>query len=56
MTEFKVVKHANERIFQEEVENLLNDGFEIERILIETRGSWTYMFAFMIRRPNAEGR
>jgi hypothetical protein len=53
MIEFKVIKHANERIFQDEVETALNDGFEIERILIETRESWTYMFAFMIRRPNA---
>lgn len=50
MIEFRVVKHANESIFQNEVQDLLNDGFEIERILIETRGSWTYMFAFMVRR------
>jgi hypothetical protein len=49
MIEFKVVKNANENTFERDVEALLNDGFSIERILIETRGSWTYLFAFMVR-------
>ena len=50
MIEFRVVKHANERLFQDDVETLLNEGFTIERILIESRGSWTYLFAFMVRK------
>jgi hypothetical protein len=49
MIEFKVVKHSNERVFEQEVEALLNDGFSIERILIETRGSWTYLFGFLVK-------
>lgn len=52
MIEFKVVKDANEKGFATAVAGYLNEGFEIERILLETRGSWTYMYAFMIRRSS----
>lgn len=47
--EFKVVKYANERLFEEEVEALLNDGFHIEKIALDRSGSWTYFYAFMMK-------
>lgn len=47
--EFKVVKETIERIFEQEVEALLNDGFHIEKIAIDRSGSWVYYFAFMMR-------
>lgn len=47
--EFKVVKSTNTGLFEQEVEELLNNGFGIEKIMIDRNGSWTYYYAFMMK-------
>lgn len=47
--QFKVVKQASVKMFEEDVEKLLNEGFHVEKFDSAERGSWTYFMAYMIK-------